>query len=138
MAWDGSPVVNDGRVERSAPGWWPTGGEEPDPRWSLANERTLLAYQRTALGLVVAGFAVTGSHSVANAPAWLAATGLPLIVLGAAVGLVGRRRFLIAQAAMREGRPLGAPSTAMFLPWGIALVGVLGLVLGIIQLFVAD
>jgi len=121
-------------MQRSSPGWWPTGGEEPDPRWSLANERTLLAYQRTALGLVVAGFAVTGSHSVADTPAWLAAAGLPLILLGAAVGLVGRQRFLAAQAAMREGRPLGAPSTAMFLPWGIAAVALLGLVLGIIQL----
>ena len=97
-----------------------------------------MAYQRTALGPVVAGFAVTGSHSVADTPAWLAATGLPLIVLGAAVGLVGRRRFLSAQAAMREGRPLGAPSTAMLLPWGIAMVGLLGLVLGIVQLLGAD
>ncbi len=109
-------------------------GQEPDPRWSLANERTLLAYQRTALGLVLSGFAVTGSHSVTGTPAWLAAIGLPLIVLGAAVGLFGRRRFLFAQAAMREGRPLGAPVTAVYLPWGLATVAVVGLILGIAQL----
>jgi len=39
--------------------WWPTDGDEPDPRWTLANERTLLAYERTALGLLVAGLAAT-------------------------------------------------------------------------------
>ena len=34
------------------------GGEDPDPRFSLANERTFLAWLRTGLALVVAGLAV--------------------------------------------------------------------------------
>jgi putative membrane protein len=34
-------------------------GTEPDPRFSFANERTFLAWSRTALALVVAGLAVT-------------------------------------------------------------------------------
>ena len=116
------------------PPWWPSVGEEPDPRWTLANERTLLAYQRTALGLLVAGLAVVGSRSVAEAPLWLSAIGLPLIVLGAAVGLEGRRRFLSAQKAMRTGEPLDAPAVAVFLPWGIAAVAALCLVAGVLQL----
>ena len=57
------------------PPWWPTEGDEPDPRWTLANERTLLAYERTALGLLVAGLAVAGSRAVADAPPWLSAMG---------------------------------------------------------------
>ena len=68
--------------------WWPAEGEEPDPRWSLANERTLLAYSRTALALVVAGLAIAGSHRVADLPVWVAVLGLPAIALGAAVALV--------------------------------------------------
>ena len=116
------------------PRWWPTEGNEPDPRWSLANERTFLAYERTALGLVVAGFAVAGSHAFTDTPAWVAVIGLPLIILGAAVGLEGRTRFLAAQRAMRNGEPLRAPSAATFLPWGIAAVAVIGFVLAVVQL----
>lgn len=119
----------------STPRWWPTTGDEPDPRWSLANERTLLAYGRTALALVVAGFAVVGSSAVTETPAWLAAIGLPLIGLGGGVALAGRRRFLVAQHAMRTGAPLPAPAVAAFLPWGIAATAALGIVLAVVQLF---
>lgn len=116
------------------PRWWPTDGEEPDPRWTLANERTLLAYQRTALGLLVAGLAVVGSRTVAEAPRWFSAIGVPLIVLGAAVGMEGRRRFVSAQKAMRTGEPLAAPAVAAFLPWGIAAVAALCVVAGVVEL----
>lgn len=116
------------------PRWWPTEGEEPDPRWSLANERTLLAYERTSVGLVVAGLAVAGSRSIADAPAWLAAIGLPLIALGGAVALLGRRRFINAQRAMRTGAPLPAPRVAALLPLGVAAVALGGLVLAAVQL----
>ncbi|HET8988949.1 MAG TPA: DUF202 domain-containing protein, partial [Humibacillus sp.] len=33
-------------------------GEDPDPRFSLANERTFLAWVRTSLAFVAAGLAV--------------------------------------------------------------------------------
>lgn len=116
------------------PRWWPTDGDEPDPRWTLANERTLLAYERTALGLLVSGLAVVGSRAVAEAPRWFAAMGLPLIVLGAAAALEGRRRFVSAQRAMRTGEPLDAPAVAGFLPWGIAAVATVGLVAALVEL----
>ena len=114
--------------------WWPTEGTEPDPRWSLANERTLLAYGRTSLALVVAGLAVAGSYSVTAAPAWLAAVGLPVIGLGGAVALAGRRRFLLAQRAMRTGQPLPAPLVAVLLPWGVALIAAGAFVVALVQL----
>ncbi|MDP8936910.1 MAG: DUF202 domain-containing protein [Actinomycetota bacterium] len=109
------------------PRWWPSSGEEPDPRWTLANERTLLAYERTALGLLIAGLAVGGSRALAETPLWFSVIGLPLIVLGAAVAFEGRRRFLRTQKAMRNREPLGAPPVARFLPWGIAAVAALGM-----------
>lgn len=116
------------------PRWWPTAGEEPDPRWTLANERTLLAYQRTALGLLVSGLAAAGSRAVAEAPLWFSAIGLPLIVFGGAVALEGRRRFLSAQRAMRTGESLGAPPVVAFLPWGIAVIAAVGAVAALVQL----
>lgn len=116
------------------PRWWPTVGKEPDPRWTLANERTFLAYQRTALGLLVAGLAASGSQALADAPLWLAALGIPLIVLAGAVGVEGHRRFVTTQAAMRTGEPLDPPGVVGFLPCGIAAVATIGIVAAVAQL----
>ena len=112
----------------------PDGGEEPDPRWALANERTLLAYERTALGLLVAGLAVAGSQAVADAPLWFAAMGVPLIVLSAAIGLEGRRRFFTSDRAMRTGEPLPTPPIATILPWGIVVIATVGGLAAVVQL----
>ena len=117
---------------------WPTGGDEPDPRWSLANERTLLAYSRTALGLVVAGLAIAGSHAAADLPVWFAAIGLPVVALGATLSIAGRRRFFEAQRAMRFGEPMPAPTAASLLPLGVALIGIAGLIVAAIELAVSD
>ncbi len=119
-------------------GWWPVDGEEPDPRWSLANERTLLAYSRTALGLIVAGLAIAGSHSVANLPVWVAVLGFPAIALGAAVAIGGRHRFLRTQRAMRLGEPMPAPLLATLLPLGIGLFAVAGFTVVAIELAIGN
>jgi putative membrane protein len=116
------------------PQWWPAEGEEPDPRWSLANERTLLAYSRTALALVVAGLAIAGSHRIADLPVWVAILGLPVIALGGAVAIVGRRRYIEIQRAMRLGEPLRAPTAASLLPFGIGLFAIAGFVIVAIEL----
>ncbi len=109
-------------------------GEEPDLRWALANERTLLAYERTAVGLLIGGLAVAAGLAIADAPAWLSVMGLPLLVLGAAVGLEGRHRFLTAQRAIRTGEPLGPPAVAGFLPWAIVAVAAIGVVAAVVEL----
>lgn len=113
---------------------WPTDGDEPDPRWTLANERTMLAYQRTALGLFVAGLAVVGSRALAGTPLWFAALGVPLIVLGAATSLEGRRRFLTVQQAMRRHEPLVGPPAAGFLPWGIGATAAVAVLVAVVEL----
>lgn len=113
-------------------GWWPTDGEEPDPRWSLANERTLLAYSRTALAFIVAGLVVAGSRPIADTSFWFAALGLPLILVGAIVALGGGQRFLATQRAMRIGAPLGAPVVAALLPVAIGLIAVVASIIAMI------
>jgi putative membrane protein len=44
--------------------------DEPDPRFSLANERTALAWMRTALALVAAGVGVISITSLGTVPQW--------------------------------------------------------------------
>lgn len=100
----------------------------------MANERTLLAYSRTALGLVVAGLAISGSHVVADIPLWGASLGVPVILLGAIVAFAGQRRFVHVQRAMRLGEPMPAPNVARLLPLGIGLIAIAGGVIAVIEL----
>jgi putative membrane protein len=102
----------------------------------LANERTALAYSRTALAFVVGGLAVAGSRGVAGTPLWLAALGVPLSLLGAAVAWAGGRRFLATQRAMRTGQPLGVPIVAAVLPAILALIALVGSAVAALALFV--
>jgi putative membrane protein len=61
-----------------------TGTErEPDYRFTLANERTFLAWIRTALGLVAGGIAVGQLYAVGAAPIVHTAIGAVCAVLAA-------------------------------------------------------
>lgn len=116
------------------PRWWPSDGEEPDPRWSLANERTLLAYNRTGLAFLVAGLAVAGSHQVTETSVWFSLVGVPLIFVGGAVAWSGRMRFLAAQQAMRVGEPLEAPVAAALLPVAVVAIAAFAGIVTILEL----
>lgn len=126
----------DPRASSGPPRWWPQEGEEPDPRWSLANERTFLAYLRTSLSFLVAGLAIAGSYSAVDAPAWLAMLGLPLIVIGTVLATTSHGRFRAAQHAMRTGTALPPPVNTRTLPWVIAGVGLASLVVAVVSLLV--
>src|ERR1022692_4349006 len=82
-------------------------GTEPDPRFTFANERTFLAWSRTALALVVAGLGVVQLlPPFPAAPRGRHALGVPLIVFGAVVALAAYREWVISQRALRLGQPL--------------------------------
>lgn len=76
---------------------------EPDIRFSLANERTFLAWQRTALGLVAAGLAVIHLLDEDRGLLWL---GVLMLLVGAVSAGLGYLRFRTADRAIREGRAL--------------------------------
>lgn len=121
------------------PAWWPTDGERPDYRFSLANERTLLAYTRTSLAAVVAGTALIGAPLVTDGPAWMALVGVAPILLGAVVAGAARRRYLASEQAMRTGAPLPPPLLAVRLASGVGLGAlVVGPLLGLAAYLLAS
>lgn len=105
-------------------------GSEPDPRFSLANERTFLAWIRTALALLAGGVALEALGLGLHDGLRLAAS-LMLVAAGLAVPIYAWLGWVRTERALRANTPL--PSTALSLPLGIVvtLVGVL-LSLGIV------
>src|SRR6202020_3516466 len=94
-----------------------TGGAEPDPRFPFANERTFLAWSRTALALVVAGLGIVQLlPPFPRVPAGRHLLGIPLIVLGAVLAVTAYAEWVRSQRALRRGEPL----PRSILPWLLA------------------
>src|SRR4051794_11894677 len=91
---------------------------EPDVRFSLANERTLLAYQRTAIGLIAAAVAV--AHFIDEGTLALTLAGV-LLVSGALAAIGGYRRYRAADRAIRAGRPLPNGPTPLLISLGLVI-----------------
>src|SRR5260221_4335062 len=129
-ASQGAPVeerqaARDGHADRD-PGSSHAAAPEPDARFTLANERTFLAWNRTALALVVAGLGIVQLLPPFPGVPWgRHALGVPLIVLGAAVSVTSYWEWRRDQAALRRGAPLPRSVLPRGLPATIAGVAVL-------------
>lgn len=97
------------------------GGEEPDPRFTLANERTFLAWVRTALALLAGGVAVEAFAGALFAPPVRVVLSTVLLVLAALLALGAGARWLRVERAMRHGRPLPLPLIVPVLAGGLVL-----------------
>ncbi|PEH50825.1 YidH family protein [Micrococcus luteus] len=97
------------------------GGEEPDPRFTLANERTFLAWVRTALALLAGGVAVEAFTGALFAPPVRVVLSTVLLVLAALLALGAGARWLRVERAMRHGRPLPLPLIVPVLAGGLVL-----------------
>jgi len=95
---------------------------EPDVRFTLANERTLLAYQRTSVGLMGAAIAV--AHFFGDSLVVLAFASA-LLVTGAVAAIGGYQHFRQVDRAIRTGEPVPAGPAAHLL--SIAMVVCLAL-----------
>src|SRR3954449_12694808 len=97
-------------------------GEAPDPRFTLANERTYLAWNRNALALVGGGLAAAQLLHFDSEPVRLCVA-LPPIVMGGVLAALSYRRWEANELAMREGRPLPAGPPRL-LAYGLAAMAV--------------
>lgn len=105
-------------------------GDEPDPRFSLANERTSLAWIRTSLALSAAGVALEALALPMVAGLRLACA-LVLIGLGLLGPLQAWWGWAATERAMREGRPLPAPRLGPVIAAGTFVASAL-LVIGLL------
>ncbi|PRY18385.1 YidH family protein [Kineococcus rhizosphaerae] len=99
-------------------------GTEPDPRFSLANERTFLAWIRTSLALLAAGVALEGLD-LALQPGLRLAASVVLVLLGVLAPVQAWRGWARDERAMRRGVPLASPTLASPLTAGVGLAGLL-------------
>lgn len=114
-AGDGHESPHDRRSDDAAEAAGPEAGrseappaeKEPDPRFTLANERTFLAWSRTALALVAAGLGIVQLlPPFPGVPVGRYLVGIPLIVLGAVIAVVAYLDMMRNQRALRRHEPL--------------------------------
>jgi putative membrane protein len=103
-------------------------GTEPDPRFTLANERTFLAWIRTSLALLAGGVAVEAFmadyfNAALRKPVAVLLLGLALVIGGGSFF-----RWLNIERAMRQKSPLPIPWIAPLLAVGGALVAAIMIV----------
>lgn len=99
-------------------------GSEPDARFTLANERTFLAWIRTSLALIAAGVALE-AFVLPIAPGLRLGASLLLIGLGVLAPLQAWFGWMSVEKALRLGRALPTPSLAGPIGIGVAAAGIL-------------
>lgn len=108
-------------------------GVEPDVRFSFANERTFLAWIRTALGLVTAGLAITQLLPPFDFPGGRRLIGLPLIALGVVVAVFSLSNWRANERAMRLQRSMPRSLLPAVAAVVVSIVAIVGLVLAIFE-----
>jgi putative membrane protein len=94
---------------------------EPDVRFTYANERTFLAWNCTALALIVTGVAATQLLPQFHVPKGREILGVPLIALGALVAITSFRKWRANEQAMGQHRPLPSSRMTAVLSIGIRI-----------------
>ena len=106
--------------------------QEVDYRFLLANERTFLAWMRTALALIAGGVALDQFVVVAGARDLVAFLGIFAISLGAIVAVLGIVQWRRADRAMRSGSRMDSSLTVMVIG---ALLTVFALAIALLLAF---
>ena len=122
--WLASGARRERRLEQT--------GSDPDPRFTFANERTFLAWNRTALALIAAGLAAAQFLKF-NWHGLRLIIAVPLIVLGAALALASYLHWEDSERAMRLRQPLRYSWMPRVLTGGIAVIAVCGGILAVVD-----
>ncbi len=118
--------------ESAAPEHGSDRGEDPDYRFTLANERTFLAWVRTSLALIAAGVAVI--RFVPGLTLIRHALGFLLIGLGGFLSAMAYRDWQRNEEAMRFGRRLPRSFVPRLVAWALVLASVTALALVVADL----
>lgn len=102
-------------------------GTEPDPRFSLANERTFLAWIRTSLGLTAAGVAIDALATTLS-DGTRTALAASLIVLGMVASSVALARWMFNERALRRRDPLPGFVVGLIVTTTMVIAGLVVLV----------
>jgi putative membrane protein len=108
---------------------WQTQGQEPDYRFTLANERTFLAWIRTALALLAGGVALDQFVGHIAPHALLAAVAIGLTLLAAFLAAISYSRWKGNEIAMRHSGPLPSSIGIPLLSAALVCVALLLMVL---------
>jgi inner membrane protein YidH len=109
-------------------------GSEPDARFTFANERTFLAWSRTALALVIGGLAIVQLLPPFPGVPWgRHLIGTPLIVLGGAVSVISYLEWQTNQRALRRGEPLSRTRLPQILAVAIAGIALVAAALALLS-----
>jgi putative membrane protein len=111
-------------VTKRRPSWVYEAGDEPDPRFSLANERTFLAWVRTALAMLAGGVAL---HALTVPTTEWLRTFLVVVLIGVGglVSLFALVRWARVERAMRLQEPMPSFGLGIVTAGALLLVAVL-------------
>jgi putative membrane protein len=101
---------------------WRQVGEDPDYRFSLANERTFLAWIRTALALLAGGVLLEQFSTKLAPHAAVIALAVVLGVLAASLTAIAYFRWRANEIAMRHGNRLPGTLAISVIAVGVLLV----------------
>ena len=98
------------------------GEREPDYRFTLANERTFLAWVRTSLALLAGGIALNASSRSFSSEATRKVVAVTAVGLSLVLAVSSFVRWRQVQRAMRRSEPLPRPWAVPMLATGIVSV----------------
>ncbi|WP_317450651.1 YidH family protein [Phytohalomonas tamaricis] len=101
---------------------WQREGKAPDYRFSLANERTFLAWIRTALAFLAGAVGIDQFAPDLAPPPVRDGVAVLLALGGAALALAAYRRWANNEQAMRGERELPHTSMLIMISIGVALI----------------
>lgn len=104
-------------------------GSDPDARFSLANERTFLAWVRTALALIVTGLGATHLSATIGLGSAGVLVGVMLASIGILAALWAPARWERYERAIRLGRGIPVSRAPFLLSYGLVLAAAVGFAL---------
>lgn len=105
-------------------------GNDPDYRFTLANERTFLAWVRTALALAAGGL---GAVTILDDFPGDEALGIGLLALSFLTAVTAYRRWVRIERALRLDEPLPPSRLPLMIAIGVATVALVAAVLFVVD-----